>query len=263
MKVLLVVKATGDNYSIEAGLADDIRHFDHHGAFSAYPAPCANDHIPAIGDGIVEVTHIDADTFGGLLRMSGLSLPKIDFALLERIDLNGSSIVADRFDPTYLYAVGVKQLAIAIGIPRPSVDGAIDISDKIEAMFAKRQEEIIELGRSAVVASEASYKNCMVMSTGKVGLWSIGKNDPFDQSRPYVDGMEVVVVYRQVYKTIDIYCAPASSYAFGGEKIASIQFAGHPKACGSPRGVEMSLEDAKRVFREISDSVSETEGIRK
>jgi hypothetical protein len=262
MKVLLVVKATGDNYSIEAGLSDDIRHFDHHGAFGAYPAPCANDKIPVIGGDIVEVTHIDADTFGGLLRMSGLPLPKIDLALLERIDLNGSSIVTDRFDPTYLYAMGVKQLAIALRIPRPSVDGPIDISDKIEEMLVKRQEEIIELGRTAVVASETSYRNCVVMSDGRVGLWSVGENDPLDQSRPYIDGMEVVVVYRRVYKTIDIYCAPTSPYVFGGKEIEGIQFEGHPKACGSPRGVEMGLEDAKRVYKAISASISKTEGVK-
>lgn len=41
---------------------------------------------------------------------------------------------------------------------------------------------------------------------------------------------------------------PDSDYSFAGQTIAGIEFNGHAKACGSPRGQEMTLEDAIEVY---------------
>src|SRR3989339_1235187 len=90
MEVLIVVKASGNGFSLESGLADGHNHFDHHHAHSAQPGPCKDTRISVIGSNdVVEITHIDADTFVGLIRMAGKSLPGVDFDLMEKIDLNG------------------------------------------------------------------------------------------------------------------------------------------------------------------------------
>ena len=249
--------------SIEAGRADGIAHFDHHGVFGVdsdtpfggNPAPCNDDRIvPTSGD--IFITHMDADTYVGLLRMIGEPIPSgVDFDLMERIDLNGSSACQNKFDPTLLYMVGLGQWARSQKFPRPSQEGPVDVTELISRLVAIRPKELIELGRAATVESERTYNECLVEANGPVGLWAIGPNDPLDPSRPYEDGVPVVVVYRDHYKSISVYCSPTSPYSFGGRELAGILFSGHPKACGSPRGTEMTREDALSIFRAILEEV--------
>ncbi|MDP3900485.1 MAG: teicoplanin resistance protein VanZ [bacterium] len=252
MKVMIVVKASGNGFSLESGLADGRNHFDHHREYSGQPAPCSDDRIPVVGDNdVVEITHIDADTYVGLLRMAGKELPEVDFNLMEKVDLNGSSVCSDKFVPTLLYMVGVGQLARDLKFPRANADAPTDVTEIVEAMMAKTDAEIIQIGQAATEQSEAAYTNCRVAIAGKVGYWVIGANDPFDPSRPYEDGIPVVVVHRTHYKSVSIYCEPKSEYEFGGKMVAGIEFAGHPKAAGSPRGVEFNAEDGKKVYDEL------------
>ncbi len=257
MKVQIVVKSTAVGFSVEAGVADGVKNFDHHGAHSANPAPCRDERITKVDEAaVVEITHLDADCFVGLLRMGGRELPKVDFSLMEKIDLNGSSVCANKFDTTLLYMVGVGEVARGLKFPRPDQAGPIDVTAQVEAMMAKTDTEIIEAGRFATVASEATYRNCRksVSTDGKIGLWTVGANDPLDPSRPYEDGVEVVVVFRTHYASVSIYCSPSSSATYGGKTVAGIQFAGHPKAAGSPRGEVMDETIAQKVFEEIASA---------
>lgn len=258
MKVQIVAKkASGIGFSVEAGMADGVKHFDHHGAHSANPAPCRDERITKVDEeAVVEVTHLDADTFVGLLRMAGQELPKVNFDLMEKIDLNGSSVCPDKFETTLLYMVGIGQIARELKFPRPDAAGPVDVTGLIEALFAKTDSDYIEAGRLATAASEASYRNCRktISADGKIGLWVVGANDPLDPSRPYEDGVETVIVFRTHYASISIYCSPSSPTAFGGKTVAGIQFAGHPKAAGSPRGEAMASSIAQKVFEEIASA---------
>ena len=260
MKVLLVIKASGDNYSVEAGMADNVKHFDHHGEHSNYPAPSNNTDIPKLApDDVVEITHIDTDTLLGLMRMAGKDIPSnLDLELIEQVDLNGSSVIKDRTDESYLYMLGVNEKAKQIGFPSPSEEPA-DVTEKVMQLMGTPTQELIKIGREASGRSEAAYNDTWVAREGKVGLWAVDADDALDPSRPYADGIDVVVVYKDHYKNISVYCSPSSEYAFGNTTIAGIPFAGHPKASGSPRGEEFSQEDAKRVFEEL---VSKVEGER-
>jgi len=255
MRVILTKKAEGRGYSVEAGLADGKQHFDHHREHSDNPGPCRDERIPVVSSNdIVEISHIDADTYVGLLRMDGRELPKVDFDLMERIDLNSSSVCSDKFNETLLYMVGVNQIARDLKFPFPK-DEPQDVSEVIESMMRNDANEIVRIGHEANEKSEATYRNCrkVLSDSGKVGYWEVGASDPFDPSRPYEDGVKVVVVYRQHYKSVSIYCDPKSDYAFGGKTVAGIEFAGHPKAAGSPRGVEFSNKDGRRVFQDLAE----------
>ena len=256
MKISLLAKASGLNYSLESGLSDGQKNFDHHGQFAGQSAPCADNRIPILSaNDVVEISHIDADSFVGLLRMAGRELPQVDFDLMEKIDLSGTSVCPDKFDSTVLYMVGVNQLARDLKFPRV-METSTDVSSVVEAMMAKTAEEIIAIGREATVTSETAYVNCRKAVDGKVGYWRVGATDAFDPSRPYEDGVEVVVVQRVHYATISIYCSPKSVHAFGGQEIAGIPFAGHPKAAGSPRGAEMTDEMATSVFDALAKKIS-------
>lgn len=256
MKIILTSKPTYQGYSIEAGKADNQKHFDHHGEFEKYPSPCNNKDIQPIEDleienVIIEITHIDADTYCGILRLLGKELPNIDLKLLEKIDNNGSSVCQDKFDKTLLYMIGIGKLQRDLKFPRVSAEPQ-DVTSIVQSMFNYSIEDIIKIGKEAQVKAEDSYFNCELehLLFSKI-LFSINEDDNLDPSRAYEDNYKVVVVYRQHYKTISIYCNPKSDYTFEGKIIAGIEFNGHPKACGSPRGVEYTEEQAKQVYNAI------------
>lgn len=254
MKIILTSKPTYQGYSIEAEKADNIRHFDHHGEFEKYNSPCNNDKIKPIenlDEAIIEITHMDADTFLGILRLLDVGLPNIDLFILEQIDNNGSSICKDKFDKTLLYMIGIGKLQRNLKFPRVSAEPQ-DVTNIVQSMFNYSIEDIIKIGKQAQIKAEDSYFNCEIENLlfSKI-LFSINEDDNLDPSRAYEDNYKVVVVYRQHYKSISIYCNPKSDYTFESKTIAGIEFNGHPKACGSPRGIEYTEEQAKQVYNAI------------
>jgi hypothetical protein len=238
-------------FSIEAGQADGKQHFDHHGEMSENPSPCNDPRIVAAPDGSeVGITHMDADTFVGLLRLAGQPMPNVDLSIMEEIDNSGSAGVSKE-DRTLHYMVGISQLSRLAKFPRCPKEGQIDVSAELAEMMTYSDEKIIAMGKEAVEASEATYTDCRKAVGSKVGLWSVGANNPFDPSRPYEDGFEIVVSYRRHHKAMSIYCSGVTSHAFADKTIAGVLFAGHPQACGSPHGEEITEEKALEVFRHI------------
>lgn len=251
MKIILTTKPNYEGASIEAGLHDGKMHFDHHGKYSNQKSPCVNTDISLITDDIeCEITHIDADTFVGLRRMTCRKLPGVDLKLLEQIDLNGSSICIDKYDRTLLYAIGVGKLAIVFNFPRATEERK-DVTALINMMDILSTNDIIDIGRNAQNRSELAYRSCAVYGVGDKIMFSIGADDALDPSRAYEDGYNRVVVYRKHYKSISIYCNPNSDYEYANKTVAYVKFAGHPKACGSPRGIAMALEQAKNVYKSL------------
>lgn len=246
IKVILTSMPKFEAMSVEAGAHDGVNHFDHHGMHSNQ-LPVCKANIPKCPDETVEVTHLDADTLIALGKIDGRDFTGLDLDLIAKVDLNGSSVVKDKFDRSLLFMVGVGAISREMQIPRPTPEG-VDISDQVFSLLGLPTKAIVEAGRNAQLLSEKAYSECLVDKIGDMGFWSIGPSDPLDQSRPYEDGIDIIVVYRQHYKSISIYCNPKTSHAFAGEEIAGIKFAGHPKACGSPRGVDYTEEDARRVY---------------
>ena len=254
MKFVLLKKATGENYSIEAGIADNIKNFDHHGNFSNFPAPCDNKDIPIINeDSIVEITHLDADTLLGIFRLKGMieQIKGIDFSIVSAIDSNGSKGF-DRYNINKMYMVGINEFSKEIGMLRPS-DVCQDVTEKVEKMIilARDVENVIAKGLAVQKKAEEDYVNCLYRTAEDIGMWVLGENDYIDPSRPYEDGINVVVIFRKAFNSISIYANPSTGYVFGGKTICGINFQGHAKACGSPRGKKMTEFDAYSVFIEI------------
>jgi len=247
-----------DYFSVEAGVADNLQHFDHHRPnHREYPSPCNNPAIKPVKDDTIktiQISHMDSDTLLGIARLlyaeqHFVSDYQIDLELMEYIDLNGSKGV-DKNNSTYQFMVGVGVLARKLQFPR-MVEEPQDVTIIVRNMLFTSVDRFIEYGKEAIEKSEADYINCKSAQDSRKGLWVVDATDDFNPSRPYEDGVQVVVVYRKHYKTVSIYADPHSSYAFAGQTIAGIEFAGHPKACGSPRGMEVGLEHAIEVFDSI------------
>jgi len=242
-----------NEYSIECGTPDNHKHFNHHGTDD--PSPCNNRDIIPINDiAMIQISHLDADTLIGLMRLMGETLPTgLDYALMERIDTNGSTGIP--VCDTLAFMVAVGDWGFKHRFPRcPSADvGFIDVTGYINELIHDCSPEhtndqaFLAEGYASIAKSEANYKAAEVAVTGNVGLYHVKEGMKFNPSRPYEDGIDIVVVYREQYESISIYCSPTNDFAFGGTTVADIEFVGHAKACGSPRGVSFTLEDANNV----------------
>src|SRR6056297_1102122 len=182
-----------NSYSVEAGYADNQKHFDHHGAYSELQCPANNEEIPAVNPETCVISHMDADTLVGLWRLWGNEdIPSknlqsgLDFELIERIDLNGSSADPSGQSKELSFMVGVGVLARALQMPRPSEEG-VDVTKLVMLMINTPAEEVIEMGITAQRKAEKAYEICLVEKAGKKALFSIGANDPLDPSRGYQD----------------------------------------------------------------------------
>lgn len=262
--------------SIEAGLDDSSqsdsgtffvsggqvsgKHFDHHGPLSHLKSPCARNIAP-IDCKVVEFTHMDPDAWVTYLKMTGKfkaeEFAGLNLDTMAKIDENGSS-VADKFDPTLLYMVGVGQWLRANKMPRVTEERQ-DITELMTKLAGVSVADLIEMGRLAQEKAWADYTSCKKAFDRSAGVCFIScdASHAIDPSIAYgdkfegFDGYQRVVVYRAHYKTVSIYCAPSSPFAYSGQTIAGIAFAGHPKACGSPRGTEITEEQAMAVWSEL------------
>jgi hypothetical protein len=266
MRIILVEKAQDNiGYSVEAGLADNVMHFDHHkDEHRHYPSPCNNPAIQPIPiDSVVQVTHMDADTFGGLLRMMGkMELMRgLDLDHMQEIDLNGSS-VSSRDNKTNQYMVGLHALCRQLKFPRiQKGQTEIDITGKIFDLMDYSPEFIVALGKDEIEEGEKVYENQQVVGDGKVGLWYVDGTG-MDPSRPYEDGYLVSIIYRKNFQSISIYGNPKlkekyPDLRFSGKEWNNIFFQGHPLACGSPRdGSLYTMDQAIRVYKQIAGYMS-------
>lgn len=275
IKIMLQKEASGNNYSVECGLADNVKQFDHHKPeHRHFKCPANNDQIPIINNGIIEISHIDADTFLGICRLLGYIVPKnLNLDLLEKIDLNGSSVLSDKNNYTYFYMLGVGVMARSLNFPQCD-NNSQDVTKYITNMLNVDPSHFVNLGENACKRSEFVYKDTMVYSGEsfqygtKLAFFVIGADQPLDPSRAYEDGYGIVVVYRKHYKTISIYCNPNNELSFAGSSFSimdgtmnrpsdsslncCISFNGHPKACGSDRGVSYNLLHATLlVFNQL------------
>ncbi len=257
MKIILTAKPNYGSYSIEAGYADNIKHFDHHGEYSEHPSPCNNSNIPNISvlpdaaNAYCEITHIDADTFVGLLRLYGCFLPSIDLNLLEGMDTYGTFGYRTDTD-TYYYKAGIGQLSRNLLFPR-CTDEPQPVTRFVQRMMWTPESEIIAIGKH-LTQEQYSIMYRALMRHGErmiVGLWGLSNDVSFDPNLAYHFGYAIVIVWRQAYKNISIYCHPHIRYEFAGKTIAGVQFAGHPKACGSPRGMAIDVNLAREIFEAV------------
>lgn len=246
-------------YSVEAGLADNVRHFDHHKPeHRAFPCPANNGAMPKVAGQVVYITHFDADTFGGILRLEGEKPLGIDLGLLETIDLNGSSACEDLSCATYLFMVGLMEVAKKEAFPRCDEKREQDVTAVLDEICSYTETQIIAIGKEAFEKGEETYRTAKKAESQekKVGLWVLAKDQSIDPSRGYRDGFEVVVVYRHLYQTISVYGKPGTGRNFNGQTYGGVPFEGHPLAAGSaPRGARMGEKQAFDVFHALVKSL--------
>lgn len=268
-RIILTANPRGLGYSVEAGLHNNKFHFDHHGDFTGEVPVCINknayDAIKTPREPLnylfkkdalnIETTHFDADTFICICHMIGISLADCKFNLdkIAAIDTNGSSAVADLYDESLLYMIGLSKIANSLNFPRAVKEKDIDVTPLYELMFCLNYETIIEEGRKAQMQSEKDFNKCILDESKhfSIILLSCDRYDNIDPSMAYSKGYDTIIVHRRHRGTISIYHNPSSDYSSNGKTYAGIKFTGRDKACGSPRGDIFTVNDAQDVYNAI------------
>ena len=262
MKIVIGKDATqlaACDASIEAGRYDGVCHFDHHAAYEAEDCPCSHTDIQAIPvDAVIGVTHMDADTFVGLLRLLGrhfemtaLKTVGVDFDLVAKYDIKVPGLPRG-LNITKCFMLAVT--AASMKIPRPPAKGVIDITEQVMEIIASLTKEggirrFLAEGQALGERAEALYKERLRMTTTdthgrRIGLWSLREGETMDPTRPYEDGYSLVVIYRQGFGSASLYANDDIAEALPGVW-AGVLFQGHPHACGSERGKTFSQEEIK------------------
>jgi hypothetical protein len=244
------------DYSFECGVADNKFHFDHHKVEHHYPAPCNNTAIKyhfLKSDIKIGISHLDADTLLGIERLINDNFQGkfngIDLELIEKIDMNGSSCLSkeELSSTTYGYVVGVGILARELKFPRISSEEDIDVTNIVTSIFNTKISEIVEKGIEAERRSVADTDKATLLKKSNIALIYVREEANVNPSLPYREGIDIVVVFYERWKKISLYSNPLTKTIVKGN-VGGIEFSGHDKACGSPRGEEFCLEDAIRIY---------------
>ncbi len=250
-------------FSVEAGRHDGVQHFDHHGAHEGQTCPCNNGDIVPIAEpdcSVIGVTHMDADTFVGLLRMVAqksllpLHAAGVDLALMARYDVKATGLPVG-LNPTKCFMLWVT--AQGMKLPRPPTEGVTDITEQVMSMVARLSDlpQCLFTGQVLGEKAETLYKERLefVRETAqgrKLGFWSLRDGETMDPTRPYQDGYQLVVVYRQQHQSASLYADDSVEESLPG-RYAGVLFEGHPHACGSERGKTFLQDQIHLAVRQV------------
>jgi hypothetical protein len=250
LRVLLVTKASGNNFSINAGLSDGVKHFERRYDSAYQPPPCIDNRLSNILTAdeytTVEISRLDADTFIALLRMIGNPLPDIDMSIMKQIIMNGFSLYETTTNETVFYMNGVSVLAELSKFPTPMEDCPTDVTSWIDILMTYNKDDIVAIGKTDLMNKLSD--RYLVYSHGIVGLWSIARENMFDLDNLFNKGFQIVIIYNEYLGSIFIYCKPTSNFSFGNVSIEGVIFNGDPKSCKSISYNTYTKKDAMKVY---------------
>lgn len=223
------------------------------------PAPCNNSSIPVLDEGTIGVSHMDLDTLGGIARAMGcdyLFLGNEGFwNLSEFVDVSGAHKLKNsgasdvNLDRLYAFWAWSQENRL------PRATELTDITEYvIQAIHALQRvldldAEMIEAGRTFRANEQALNKSSLVKIIGNI---AIRKAENFvNHLYTTADGVEcdLVLTLNTKFKSITLSsaedgvdCCAVMQRVFGPDA------GGHKGIAGSPRGVEMTMEDLEKVL---------------
>lgn len=261
------------------------RHVDSEGR----PSPCNDREIPHVAEGVILVSHVDLDTFGGCIRafygpgelFGGERASFWDLA--EQIDVRGAhhlfDLGASPLDIARLYAWRAWNKAHPV---RPPRDAVLDITDAVssaEVALAAilderhpRHENLIEAGR-VFRLNESQLNRDTYAGIDRYVLVRVAYRDGDFCNHlyrvPAPDGVTVpvmpaVVVFNKVRGNITISLAdpvPGVSCREIVQALWGPEAGGHDGIAGSPREAVMSEGQVARVVAALNAALSLSGGV--
>ena len=154
---------------------------------SSWPAPCNNQNIPAIEEGVIALSHLDHDCIGGTLRAMGyceLFMPEFDgfWELAEDCDKNGPKVLAnhsqkeqDRMNAIWAF---LKTLPFTPRDAIKDVTATILECRKIFWKILNGDEELLKIGREWVEYNKTLDTDSFVSRSNGVQKRIISSLDP-------------------------------------------------------------------------------------
>ena len=223
------------------------------------PAPCNNDRIPVLDEGVIGVSHMDLDTLGGVARAMGCDYlfagNESFWNLSEFVDVSGPHKVqnanASDTDLDRLYAFWAwsqknrLDRATVLTDITEYVEGAIHALQRIMNL----DEEMIETGRKFKANEQALNKESLIKVVGTV---AVRRAEAFvNHLYTTADGVEceTVVTLRTDLKAITISSADGQVNCCAiMQKVFGPDAGGHKGIAGTPRGIEYADEDLDKVL---------------
>lgn len=228
----------------------------HHGQNSDNICPCLHPSINAPVK-IIGISHFDLDTLGGIMSLTGKRIKSFIFwQIAAQIDLYGPH----KFEDEMIDAWNAWSEKNRIFAPR---DGSVlDVTDKIiEAIDIVNK--ILERDKSLIEAGREWRKKLDQLNIES--FVNVKKNVVLRKSDSFVNAFynypksprifDIIVGYNSERKSITI-SKESDNIDFDCNAYVKSQWGeaagGHIGIAGSPRGVEMTFEEAERVFNDIA-----------
>jgi hypothetical protein len=252
--------------TVEAEYGDDVVEgsvitLAHHGPRAGNPVPCsrANDRVEVE---VIGLSHIDLDALGGTLSLLGEKPDSPSFwELAAFVDVNGAhklgeSGASDK-DKARLYAWWAYSEANKVYPPR---DGSVaDISKEV-GVYAEAIGLILDDDWNMLADGQAWYKRMAALNKESfVGYHSAGvilrKSDAFvnviyDHPKRSVVAKSVVA-FNTGYKSVTVSLADPIEGVSCKDIVQDLwgpEAGGHDGIAGSPRGRQMTVDDAKEAY---------------
>lgn len=231
----------------------------HAGEYAGGPAPCIAQDIPTLPEGsIILVSHVDLDTVGGIMKLTGRYTDDPTFWNgAAFIDLNGQHHVNELPDKAILHLQAYWAWAAMEGrVPRyTELTDVTDLVEKHIAAITKISNgdfDMISDGAGWAYAKENAQEECLVEETQKYRAFvtdDFSKQCPTAYySREYKKCVPVTITFNTATNAITIGCCDGSVNACKvAQELWGAEAGGHPGVAGSPRGASMTMKDFEEV----------------
>ena len=238
------------------------------------PAPCNDKDIPALNGGTILVSHVDLDTFGGVLRAMGVTTLFTEsfqsfWDLAQFVDLNGPHKLgesgASEDDIVRLHAFWAwKQGAV----PRFPTDVSTDITECVReagdalAWILTGNEVYLAEGRTMMEQSKALNAATFERIVGPVVVRVTNDEHGFCNhlyTAPTGEGFAAVAAYNKDNGSItislaealaDVSCRDIMQDLFGPEA------GGHEGIAGSPREQHMTYHEFEKAHATLVTKIN-------
>lgn len=248
----------------------------HHQPHLAHrPAPCNDTEIPVVTEGVILLSHVDLDSFGGALRALG-EFPALFFsanqsfwALAQFVDLNGAHKLgksgASEADLARLFAFWAWSKSAVPRLPRDAVSDVTDLVRK--AGVALRDildgdETLLAAGQAMRDAENDLNRRTFVRVEGSVivRIAEVGR-DFCNHLYTTPDGTpaKAVAAFNRESGSVTISLAdpiPGVSCRAILQALWGPEAGGHDGIAGSPREKNMGVEGLEAAVRALSVALS-------
>jgi hypothetical protein len=225
------------------------------------PSPCNNEAIPALSEGTILISHVDLDTFGGVLRAMGKShlfhmVNQRFWDLAEFVDVNGghklhlSGAVPSDIDALYAFWAWSRST-----LPQFSREVVTDVTEHVKAAgcaldaILRGNPTLLDEGRVFRAQQDALNSASFVsLHDSPFGKVIVRKHETFTNHLYMVPGGEVnaavIIAFNTEANTITVSFAdeiPGVSTKDLVQSLWGSEAGGHAQIAGSPRGVTMTF----------------------